>query len=38
MGRAFAREFGVCGNTLPDFELSWLHVQHELATRWGRRH
>ena len=33
MGRVFAREFGVCGKTLPDFELSWLHVQHELATR-----
>jgi hypothetical protein len=39
MGRAFAREFGVCGKTmcdkdLPDYELSWLRIwQHELATR-----
>jgi hypothetical protein len=33
MGRVFARKFGVCGNALPDFELSWLRVQHELATQ-----
>jgi hypothetical protein len=39
MGRVFAREFGVCGKALPDFELSWLRIwQHELATRGGRRH
>ncbi|HVY34134.1 MAG TPA: hypothetical protein VG960_06910 [Caulobacteraceae bacterium] len=29
----FARKFGVCGNALPDYELSWLRIlQHELAT------
>jgi hypothetical protein len=40
MGRVFARKFGVCGKTLPDYELSWLRIlQHELATQvsllWG---
>jgi hypothetical protein len=39
-GRVFARKFGVCGKTLPDYELSWLRIlQHELATQvsllWG---
>jgi hypothetical protein len=39
-GRVFAREFGVCGKALPDYELSWLRIlQHELATQvsllWG---